>query len=412
MSSDTILRLLENEPIVITGIGAVGCEARSAEALWAGALAGRSQASWVRLNTELPLKIPACSVSPADFRQIATAEFRKLDRCVQIGGAAAAEAWEQSGIRVNDADPSRIGVFVGTSRGPINKWAETSRLVDQKQFYPSLAAASTIACGSGALAQRFGVTGPAVTASAACASAAIAIIQGAQELALGNVDVALVGGMEAPLEPTVARCLIEAGVVARGVDPAAIYRPFSPDRNGLILGEGAGFLMLERAGHARGRKARVLAKLAGWSAGNDTAGRVGLTESGEFLSKVLERALARANLRPGALGWINAHGSGTQLNDLAESRAIFRSAMGDVPVSSTKPITGHCLGSTPAMEAVMAVQAIQSGKIPFTANTISVDPECRVRLVTEATEPLEETNVLSISCGFWGSQAALVFSAG
>ena len=314
-------------------------------------------------------------------------------------------------MRGGDVDRSRIGVFVGTSRGPINKWAETSRLVDQKRFFPSLAAASTIACGSGALAQAFGATGPAVTVSAACASAAFAIIQGAQELALGNVDVAVVGGMEAALESTVARCLTEAGVVAQGDDPAVICRPFSPDRNGLILGEGAGFLILERASHARARSAPMLASLTGWSSGNDTAGRVGLTETGEHLSKVLDDALARAKLTPDALGWINAHGSGTQLNDLSESRAILQSGMGDVPVSSTKPITGHCLGATPALEAVLAVQAIQSGRIPFTANTTAIDPECQIRIVTETPAPLEKANVLSISCGFWGSQAALLFSA-
>jgi len=255
------------------------------------------------------------------------------------------EAWEQSGIHPGDIDPSCIGVFAGTSRGPVNKRAEASKRLRGKRFFPSLAAASTISSVSGALAQYFSVTGSAVTTSAACASATLAMIQGAQELLLGKLDAVLVGGTEAPMEPTVVRCLKEAGVVAHGADPTSLCRPFYKDRIGLILGEGAGFLVMEKFSRVRSRNAVVLAAFTGWNTGNDIAGRVGLTEIGEHLSRVLDRALARAGLVPANIGWINAHGTGTPLNDLVESRAIHGSGLSGVPVSSTKPITGHCVGA-------------------------------------------------------------------
>ncbi len=410
MMQDIIHKLLKDDPIVITGMGANGGGQASLDELWHEVLSGSSNITWESPEADPPHRYPACKLPLGLLDKSVLRSFRKLDPCVQFAGPAAQQAWDQAQLNQSDISSEQIGIYVGTSRGPVNKWAEARSQLNGSRFYPSLAAASTIASLSGALAQYFHVTGPAITSSAACASAAFSIAQAAQELLLGNVSIVLAGGAEAPLEASVARCLKEAGVVADGDDPKTLCRPFSENRSGLILGEGAAFLILERKSHAEARGAAPIAYLKGWATGSDTAGRVGLSEGGNHLSRVIKHSLIRSGLETSDIGWINAHGTGTHLNDLAESNALVETGLNSCPVSSTKPITGHCVGATPAIEAAITMKAINEAIIPFTANTEECDPSLEVNLVTRETQPMRQSNVLSLSCGFWGSQASLVFS--
>lgn len=273
-----------------------------------------------------------------------------------------------------------------------------------RRLRPTLAATGTVACLSGLLSQQLGATNPGFTVSATCASAANAIALAAQQLLLGEADVVLAGGSDAPVHPLVLRGLESAGMLG------SVCRPFDARRDGLVVGEGAGFLVLEFESRAIGRGARVLARLEGWATGVDGHGRTGIREDGAGLMDVLGRALALAGLEPGDIGYVNAHGTATELNDRVEAATLGRVFGCDVPVSSTKAVSGHCLGGTPAIEAIIAVQALAEGLLPPTAGLTEVAPECcGIDHIIGAAREAKVEHVLSDSIGFWGYHACLVF---
>jgi len=213
--------------------------------------------------------------------------------------------------------------------------------------------------------------------------------------------------------PLMAVQLMAARVTGWHDDPRLTCRPFDLTRNGLMMGEGAGFLVLETESAANRRNAAILARLSGWGCGIDAGGRTGVTADGEGLVRVVESALARAELSPQSIGYVNAHGTGTRLNDSVEARAL-NTVFGEgavPPISSTKPITGHCLGATAAIEAVIAIEALRSGSFPPTANHEQRDPECNLDVISGAPRDLPARAVLSTSLGFWGAQAALIFES-
>ena len=330
--------------------------------------------------------------------------------------------------------PERVGVFVGSSRGAVGKLADTvaaelrrrSFLTDAESSLalgnppphlggnrarPSDAAHCSLANISGMLSLAFAAHGPSLTISATCASGAAAIALAAEQILLGSVEVALAGGAEAPLNPLVIAQLHAAGILGHDADPRRTCKPFDAARNGIVLGEGAGFLVLESLASAQRRGERPLAVLAGWALAAEGEERVGMDRTGASLGRVISRAMEVAGISPAELGYVNAHGTGTVLNDLAEANAL-RSALGEaaarVPCSSTKAITGHCLGASAALEAVLAIASLRDGQLPGTANCFTPDPEVRLNLLRESAA-VEVGSALSVSAGFWGNQAALVF---
>ena len=323
--------------------------------------------------------------------------------------AAAHQAWDQAGLAASPPLPARAGVVVGTSRGPVGKWAESREQITRGRLRPSLAASSTIACLSGALSVAFHTQGPACTVSATCASSAHAIALAAHQLLLGTADVILVGGAEASLDPLIVEQLRTAGVLGFHEDPAWTCRPFARDRNGTILGEGAAFLVLESARSAARRGARVQARLAGWGLGSEGAPRTGISAEGGGMVRVMTEALELAGLEPAQVGYVNAHGTGTPLNDLCEARALRQVFPQGVPCSSTKPVTGHCMGAGAALEAILSILALQRGLLPPTACASPVDPECSLDLIQAAPRSAAVRAVMSNSAGFWGNCASLVF---
>jgi 3-oxoacyl-(acyl-carrier-protein) synthase len=295
----------------------------------------------------------------------------------------------------------------------LGKCIESSGLTGKQKFPPSWSANSTFACVSGALAQAFKLKGPGATISATCASAAFAIGLAAEQILLGKADAMIVGGTEAPLHLAVLAQLHAAGVLGFHADARLTCRPFDANRNGLALGEGSAFLILESARAAAARKATAFAKLAGWSFSLDDSGRTGVHEDGSGLRQVMQQALQSAGLDAGQIDYLNAHGTGTKMNDAAEACAI-KKLFGDraafLPCSSTKPITGHCLGATPAIEAVLCIEALRRQQIPPTANCSRPDPLCPINLQSFSAPSAKLTNVMSNSLGFWGYHAALIFS--
>ena len=337
---------------------------------------------------------------------------RKMDRSVLLAWLAMNEARVQAKL---ESAPSglRVGLMVGTSRGSIGKLQEGFTRLHSQRYRPSLATDCTIASISGALAQRFGATGPCATISATCASAAYAIGFAAEQLALGKADVMLVGGAEAPLVPDLIVQMHAARLLGSHLNPACTCRPFDVTRNGLCLGEASAFLVLESRQSARARRVSPLARLAGWGMAVDHSGRAGVQEDGSGLLNAAGQALLLANLDAPQIDYLNTHGTGTMLNDRVEAAVLAR-LLGphapSTPCTSTKPVTGHCLGATPALEAVICVAALQHQLVPPTANCFAKDPAFAIDVVPHTARAAILRHVMSNSLGFWGYHASLIFS--
>jgi len=411
MPSSTLAALLRGNPVVITGQGAFSSGGKTVGELWESALAGRSTAvaHFVGEGAERR-EFPGCAAPAVDVSRIELRPFRKLDRSVQMARVAADEALKQSRL-LEAYPPERVGIMVGTARGPLKKLFDAANLPTDRRPPPSIVADNAFAAASGALARAFNLQGPCLTLSATCASAAIAIACAAEQLLLGKADAMLAGGSEAPLQPATFRQFDSAGVLGSHADPAQACRPFDLDRNGLVLGEGSGFLVLETEAAARKRGAVLLARLAGWAYGSGVSSRTGIEISS--VVRVMQGALDAAQFAASEVDYINLHGTGTKLNDAAEGEAIaqlFGQHAAVLGCSSTKPVTGHCLGATPAVEAILCVEALKHGVIPPTANCVMQDPACRIDIQTVSARRPKTKVALSNSLGFWGHYASLLLS--
>ncbi len=413
MHAHVLARLLHDNPVVITGMGAFSAAGDSVDTLWHAALTGQglaSQREFVMGAEKQPFVV--CCAPELDATRPDLHPVRKMDRCVQMSLLAANQAWSQAGLQ--GAYPAnRMGVIVGSSRGPFSKRNEAPDLTGRRPYPPSLSANATFASLSGALAQILKIEGSGATVSATCASSAFAIGMAAEQILLGKSDAMLVGGTEAPLQYTIMVQMQSAGVLGSHADARNVCRPFDASRNGMVMGEGSAFLILESARSAIARGAKPLARLAGWSMRLDNAGRTKVDEDGACLFQVMEEALGLAGLKADQIDYFNAHGTGTKMNDVAEAQAIRRlvgARAATVPCSSTKPITGHCLGATPALEAVISIEAIRRQMVPPTANCRQPDPLCRINPQPLRPASASIANVMSNSLGFWGYHAALIFS--
>jgi 3-oxoacyl-(acyl-carrier-protein) synthase len=413
MSARVLANLLRDNPIAVTGVGSFSAAGDSVDALWQAAVAGQSLAAWREFQIGTVTEwFAVCSAAELDGSRPELHPVRKMDRCVQMAWLAANQAWSQA--RLTGIYPAeRVGVMVGSSRGPFTKSNASPDLSSRRKYPPSLSAHSTFASLSGGLAQAFNLQGPGATISATCASSAFAIGFAAEQILLGKADAMLVGGTEAPLHYAILAQLQAAGVVGFHEDARLTCRPFDAMRNGLVPGEGSAFLILESARTAAARQAPVLARLAGWNMRLDNSGRTGVDEEGSGLVQVMEQALQLAGFDPEQIDYINAHGTGTKMNDAAEAPAVqklFGRRAATVPCSSTKPITGHCLGATPALEAIICIKALQAQMVPPTANCPQPDPLCPINVQPLTARPAKISTVMSNSIGFWGYHASLIFS--
>jgi 3-oxoacyl-(acyl-carrier-protein) synthase len=401
---DTIAGLLRADPIVVTGTGCVSRAGTGTAPLWEavhqGKPGGRSETIALPQGT---VDLPAALAPPPAHRLAG-----KVDRSVLFALAAAAEAWKQAGGET--IDPQQRAVVAGTSRGPHHVWTHTENLLrNGRKLPPRLATAGTLAALSGAIAAEIHAHGPGFTVSATCASGASAIAAAAEMLLLGRAGIVVAGGAEAPLTPAVILSMQSTGLLGTHEDPARACRPFDRTRDGMLPGEGAGFLVMERLSHARHRGATVLAQLSGWATAVKGEGRAGVAGDGHALARVMQETLATAGLPPEAVDYLNAHGTGTPLNDRAEAAAIRAVFPAPPPLSSTKAVTGHCLGASPGMEAVIAVECLRHQWLPGSVNT--TEPEFDLPFIPAPGRPGKVRHVLSSSLGFWGFHAALLFSS-
>lgn len=397
--------------LVITGMGITSAAGSDVDSFWNQVRGGHSPAQWWA-DPERPkaMPIPACRISEPNIAPELARWARKSDRCAQLALAAGWQAGQQA--RLAGLDRARLGVIVGSARGPVGAMADAVREVQRGLVHPILAASSTCASPSGVLSLVCHAEGPCFTVSASCASAANAIALGAMQILAGEADVVLAGGAEAPLVSAVIEPFRKAGILAHHEDPRKACRPFDRSRNGLLLGEGAAFLVLETEDHARRRGAQPIARLLGWAMTADGRGRTSPRLDGAGLIRAMTAAMRRARINPECIDYINVHGTGTVVNDRVESLALRRllgALNRRIPVSSTKPVTGHCLGATPALEAVVTIQTLLHQEIPPTINHEEPEDVWDLDFVSKTSRPAPVKTVLSISQGFWGNNAALVF---
>ncbi|MGC8829350.1 MAG: beta-ketoacyl-[acyl-carrier-protein] synthase family protein [Verrucomicrobiia bacterium] len=408
--------LLKNEPIAITGIGVVCAVGDTPENLWNSVLNAEARGEWIEFNEKI--KLPACVVCYAqiDTPSAPGLKHSKYDRCVKLAYHAAkaalmdAKVLNESG-KIENALLSRVGVVVGTSRGMVEKLGELFT-TNPRKIPPSFSPNTSIAGLSGALATIFGFKGMSLTVSANCASSAVAIVIAAKEVALGTVGSMLVGGAEAPIHPAILYPMLKAGILGNGNGPHNVCRPFDISRNGTIIGEGSAFFYIEKLEQALSRGARIYALIGGWGIATEPGSNaIASDPDGKSLSYVIQEALNMANISADEISFISAHGTGTKLNDLAESRAI-NIVFGEPtpPVFSIKAVTGHCLGASSAIESLVSIIALNKSLIPPTANCIQKDPSCKINIVVNKPQNIKNPySALVISSGFWGYQSAIIF---
>lgn len=404
--------------VVITGIGAITPIGTGREELWQGLRARRSAVGPVTrfdptpFRSRIAAEIP--DFHPSDFME--ERRLRRLDRFGQLSIAAARLALSDAELDLAREDRDQVGAMMGTALGGV-AYAEEQypKFLAGGPREVNTALALTVFAGAGScnLAIEFGVSGPNSTNGMSCASGTMAIGDGFRAIARGEADVMLTGGAEAPLAPLCfgAFAIIRA-MSTRNDDPASASRPFDQGRDGFVMAEGAAVLVLEERGRALARGARIYAEILGYGLTNDAYHMTMPRPDGRQAARAMRLALAEAGIKPAEIGYINAHGSSTPLNDPTETGAI-RQVFGDdaatVPVSGTKGYYGHALGASGAFEAAICALASANRWLPPTVNLQSPDPACDLTYLAGEGREADPEFILSNSFGFGGINACLVF---
>jgi 3-oxoacyl-[acyl-carrier-protein] synthase II len=395
--------------IAVTGLGFASPHGDTPDAVFSAVMRGESAVQSV--FPELPKPTAAATIANFDvLRWFTKLQLAGVDRVSQLAVAAADLAVKDAGNL--DADPERMGVYVGCGMGGAGA-LDTAYRSSNGRVPPLTVPAFMPNAPAAHVAMRQHVLGPVLTYAVACASSAVAIAEAAKAVQCGEVDVALVGGTEALIVPGVVvawQAMQTMASFAPG-EAAISVRPFSADRTGFALGEGAAFLVLESAERARRRGARVYAELSGWGISCDATHLTKPDVPGQ--ARALRAALRRADLQPRDVGYCNAHGTATRIGDVIERDALAEVWAADfdhLRVSSTKALHGHLLGAAGALEAALTVLALYHRQLPPNAHCTELDPACRMNLVTEpGTAAPQLEAALSNSFAFGGTNAVLVF---
>jgi beta-ketoacyl-acyl-carrier-protein synthase II len=405
------------ERVVITGVGAVSPLGLTVSESWENAVKGMSGVGQItQFDTSGFFVNIACEVKgfqPEKYMEVR--EARRRDRFVQFAAAAAQEALAQSGLTITESNAGRTGVIVSSSIGGLRTLQEGVLTIHEegpRRVSPFLIPMLMANGAAGMIAIDYGIKGPCFSVASACASGADGIGTAWQLIRAGVIDAALSGGSEATITQIGVGAFDRLGAMSRrNEDYSMTPQPFDKNRDGLVMGEGCGILVLEAESHARARGAEILAELAGYAATADAFHVTAPSEDGVGGAMAMRQAMQAAGINLEDVDYINAHGTATPLNDLSETRAI-KAAFGDmaynIPVSSTKSMTGHMMGATGALEAIFCVQAIRTQTIPPTIHYQTPDPECDLDYVPNQARGLDVNVALSNAFGFGGHNAVLV----
>lgn len=404
--------------VVVTGLGIISPIGNSVDAAWSSLMAGKSGIVRIsRFDASAFASQIAGEVKDFDvLAYLPAKEARRMDVFIHYGLAAAIDAFRDSGIEVNDANRERIGVNIGSGIGglPIIEATHKAYLAEgPRRISPFFIPSAIINMIAGHLSIRFGLQGPNLAVVTACTTGAHAIGESARMIARGEADVMIAGGAESAICPLAVGGFGAARALStRNDDPAGASRPWDKERDGFVLGEGAGVMVLEAYEHAKARGARIYCEVIGYGKGADAYHITAPTEDGSGAARCMRAALQDAGINPDEVDYINAHGTSTQLGDLAETRAIktvFGNHAHKLMVSSTKSMTGHLLGAAGSVEAVFTALALARGAIPPTINLHEPDPECDLDYVPNTARDARIEVALSNSFGFGGTNATLIF---
>ena len=406
--------------VVVTGLGLVTPVGSDQQTTWESLLEGKSGIDYISLfdasgfESQIAAEVDDWDAAPILGRK----EARRLDRFSQFACVAALEALEQAGIDMASEDPDRVGVFIGSGVGGIITITDQHKILlnrGPKRVSPFLVPMMLGDMASGQVSMMIGAKGPNFSPVSACATGTDSIGEGLEMIRRGRTDVVIAGGTEAAVcEIGVAGFNSCMALSTRNDDPQAASRPFDSGRDGFVLGEGAGLVILESLEHAEKRGANVLAELAGYGASSDAHHVTQPHPEGEGAARAMKWAIQDADLVPENVDYINAHGTSTPLNDKFETIAMKR-MYGDhadkLAISSTKSMTGHLLGAAGGIEAAFSVLTIKNRIIPPTINIDDPDPECDLNYVPNKAVKQEVNVAMSNSLGFGGHNASLVFKS-
>lgn len=410
--------MADKRRVVVTGIGAVSPLGNDVPTTWRNALAGVSGAAPITAFdvSGYPVRFSA-SVKDFDSSLYMSArDARRMGVFIQYGIAAGIEAIEDAGLEVTEDNRERVGVAIGSGIGGLPEIEEGHQLLNDsgpRKLSPFFIPSAIINMVAGNLSIRYGMRGPNISIVTACTTGTHNIGDAGRMISYGDADVMIAGGTEMATSPLgVGGFSAARALSTRNDEPARASRPWDRDRDGFVLGDGAGVLVLEEYEHARARGARIYAELSGYGMSSDAHHMTQPAANGEGAQRCMTAALRDAGIGPEAIDSVNAHGTSTQVGDVAECaaiRAVFGREARQVAVTSTKSMTGHLLGAAGGLEAVFCILSMRDQVVPPTINLDQPDDGCDLDFV--AHEPRETTigNILSNSFGFGGTNGTLVF---
>lgn len=403
--------------IVVTGIGAITPLGLNAIDSWNSIKNGNLGISEITTfdSSDLPIHIAAEVKNFNPEETLGRKDAKRLDRFSQFACVAALEAIENAGIDLDNIDRTRFASVVGSGVGGILTLSEQFNVLLDKgatKVSPFLIPMMLPDMAAGRVSMKLGAKGINFSPVTACASGTDAIGQAAELIKKGSIDIAIAGGAEAAICPIALAGFNSCKALSNNEDPNTASRPFDLNRDGFILGEGAGLILLENFEHARLRNANIIAELVGYGASSDAFHITQPSPKGEGAARAMNLALQDAKIEAGKIDYINAHGTSTPLNDKFETmsiKTVFPDNAKNIPVSSTKSMTGHLLGAAGGVEAVFCIKAIEDSTAPPTINYNEPDPECDLDYVPNISRELNLDYVMTNSLGFGGHNSTLIF---
>ena len=410
---------MKGNRVVVTGLGAVTPLGLDVKSSWDAICAGRSGAATIT-QFDASAFTTRFSASVKDFSvegYLEARDARRMDPFIQYGMVAGIQAFGDSGLEITDQNAHRVGCAIGSGIGGIGSIEETALLVEQKgpkRISPFFVPGAIINMIAGNLSIMYNLQGPNIAVVTACTTGTHNIGLGARMIAAGDVDAMLVGGAEMATTPVgIGGFAAARALSTRNDDPESASRPWDSDRDGFVLGDGAGMLMLESLESAQARGANIYCELTGFGMSGDAYHMTSPPEDGRGAAAAMRQALADAGLNASDLDYINAHGTSTEAGDLAESvaiRSVFGSDADTLAVSSTKSMIGHLLGAAGSVEAILTILALRESVAPPTINLDNPSPGCDLNYVPHHAQERPIQHALSNSFGFGGTNGSLIFS--
>ena len=405
--------------VVVTGISAITPVGVGADASWKAMVEGKSGIGNIRLfdASSYPCTIAGEVEGFEPGNYMSEKDARKMDRFMQLGIAGGIEAIRDSGLEVTEQNAGRIGIYIGSGIGGISTIESTTQLLEERgtrrvsPFYIPMTITNMI---SGNLSIMFGMKGPNLSMVTACSTGTHAIGEAGRLVEYGDADVMVAGGAEAPISPTSLAGFSSARALSkRNDDPATASRPWDTGRDGFVMGEGAGIVVLEEYEHAKKRGVTIYAELSGFGMSGDAYHITSPSPSGDGASRCMNAAMRNGGLNPDQIDYLNAHGTSTPLGDVVETMAVklsFADHAKNIVISSNKSMIGHLLGAAGGVEAVMTVLSLYHQIVPPTINLHDQDPDCDLDYVPNTARDVKLQAAMSNSFGFGGTNGTLLFT--